>query len=160
MTELLNILEDYIVEKKYRFVRLDGSTERDDRQQYIDEFNNPNEDLFIFILSTRAGGVGINLTSADTVIIFDSDWNPQQDSQAQDRCHRIGQTRPVVSYRFLTSGSVEIEMMKKQISKKKLERLTISGGDFRKAGKRKSRSVSINDLRLLLTDDVKVNPYF
>ena len=67
------------------------------------------------MLSTRAGGLGINLLAADTVIIFDSDWNPHQDAQAQDRCHRIGQTRPVVVYRLLTIGSVEIDMMEKQV---------------------------------------------
>ena len=119
---------------------------------YIDRFNDNSQDTFIFLLSTRAGGLGINLTAADTVILFDSDWNPHQDSQAmlhihvcihtiangfcnaiqaQDRCHRIGQKRAVVTYRLLTSGSVEIDMMKKQISKKKLERLTIHGGDYR-----------------------------
>ena len=88
----------------------------------IDDFNRPGSDAFIFLLSTRAGGLGINLTAADTVIIFDSDWNPHLDTQAQDRCHRIGQERPVVVYRFLTAGTVEIDMLAKQISKKKLER--------------------------------------
>lgn len=96
------------------------------------------ENLFVFLLSTRAGGLGINLTAADTVILLDSDWNPHADSQAQDRCHRIGQTKPVVTYRLLTAGSVEIDMMRKQISKKKLERLTVIGGDYRRAGERVS----------------------
>ena len=99
--------------------------------------------------------MGINLTAADTCILFDSDWNPHQDSQAQDRCHRIGQYRPVLVYRLLTVGSVEIEMMEKQISKKKLERLTIHGGDYRKAGERSSAQLTIKKLRELLDDDVK-----
>lgn len=94
--------------------------------------------------------------SISQVILFDSDWNPHQDTQAQDRCHRIGQKRTVVTYRLLTSGSVEIDIMKKQISKKKLERLTIHGGDYRQAGRRQSKAVTIDDLRLLLEDDVKV----
>jgi hypothetical protein len=95
------------------------------------------------------------LTAADTCILFDSDWNPHQDSQAQDRCHRIGQNRPVLVYRFLTVGSVEIEMMEKQISKKKLERLTIHGGDYRRAGERSGAQLTISRLRELLDDDVK-----
>ena len=99
--------------------------------------------------------MGINLTAADTCILFDSDWNPHQDSQAQDRCHRIGQNRPVLVYRFLTVGSVEIEMMEKQISKKKLERLTIHGGDYRRAGERSGAQLTISRLRELLDDDVK-----
>ena len=74
-----------------------------------------------------------DLASADTCIVFDSDWNPTQDAQAMDRCHRIGQTRPVAVYRLLTAGSVDIDMMEKQISKKKLERMAIVGGDFHKA---------------------------
>lgn len=95
------------------------------------------------------------MTAADTCILFDSDWNPHQDSQAQDRCHRIGQHRPVLVYRFLTVGSVEIEMMEKQISKKKLERLTIHGGDYRRAGERCGAQLTISRLRELLNDDVQ-----
>lgn len=154
MTQLLNILEDYAIGKEYKYCRLDGSTKLVDRQRAIDAFNK-DASIFIFFLSTRAGGLGINLTGADTVIIFDSDWNPHQDSQAQDRCHRIGQTRPVVTYRLLTACSVDIQMMEKQVSKKKLERLTIQGGDFRKAGERFSSHLTIGSLRQLLEDDVK-----
>ena len=98
----------------YGYVRLDGSTKMVDRQAAIDKFNK-DPATFAFLLSTRAGGLGINLTAADTCILFDSDWNPHQDSQAQDRCHRYGQTRPVVVYRLLTTGSVEIDMMEKQV---------------------------------------------
>ena len=154
MVEVLNLLEDFLDYREYKSVRLDGSTKLADRQQAIDDFNGDPQ-IFVFLISTRAGGLGINLTAADTVILFDSDWNPHVDSQAQDRCHRIGQQNDVVVYRLLTVGSVEIDIMKKQISKKKLERLTIHGGDFRKAGKRQSSSVSLDDLRRLLEDDVK-----
>eukprot|EP01035_Chromulina_nebulosa_P022332 gene22332-28920_t len=125
MTELLNILEDYITYKGYEYCRLDGDTKMDDKQLAIDSFNS-NPSIFVFLLSTRAGGLGINLTSADTVVLFDSDWNPHQDSQAQDRCHRFGQTRPVAIYRLISLASIELSILDKQISKKKLERLTIT----------------------------------
>merc|ERR1712032_187733 len=142
-------------------------TKIDDRQRQMDAFNaektngengarNDSDDRhFVFMLSTRAGGLGINLATADTCIIFDSDWNPHQDSQAMDRCHRIGQTRPVAVYRLLCANSVDIEMMEKQISKKKLERMTITGGDFRKAGSRTSGDMSFQALNKLLEDDIK-----
>ena len=147
MTEVLSIIEDYLVWREWKYCRIDGSTKIDERQRQMDAFNaektngaggkrNDNDDRhFVFLLSTRAGGLGINLASADTCIIFDSDWNPHQDSQAMDRCHRIGQDRPVAVYRLLTAGSVDMEMMEKQISKKKLDRMAIAGGDFRKGGR-------------------------
>ena len=167
MTALLNIIEDYLLFRKWKYCRIDGSTKIDDRQRQMDVFNaektggeggtrNDSDDRhFVFLLSTRAGGLGINLATADTCIIFDSDWNPHQDSQAMDRCHRIGQNRPVAVYRLLTINSVDIEMMEKQISKKKLERMTIVGGDFRKAGSRSAGEFSGDRLNELLSDDIK-----
>ena len=113
MTELLNIMQDYLSNRGWEYRRIDGSVKVDDRQRAMNDFNT-NPDIFVFMLSTRAGGLGINLQAADTCILFDSDWNPHQDSQAQDRCHRIGQTKNVVVYRMLTIGSVEIDMMEKQ----------------------------------------------
>ena len=98
MTKMLDILGDYLNLRGFKFSRLDGQMEWSERQDNIDRFNN-DPDVKIFILSTRAGGLGINLTAADTIIIYDSDWNPQQDLQAQDRAHRIGQTKPVMVYR-------------------------------------------------------------
>ena len=157
MTELLNIIQDYCYYKEYNMVRLDGSTKLVERQAAIDSYNNPNDDVFIFLLSTRAGGLGINLTAADTVFIFDSDWNPHQDSQAQDRCHRIGQKKPVIVYRLLTHNSIEIEMMERQLSKKKLEKLTIHGVDYRKAGERWGKEMTLSTLRRLLSDEVNVS---
>lgn len=94
------------------------------------------------------------MTGADTCIIFDSDWNPHADAQAMDRCHRIGQTLPVVVYRLLTVNSVDIEMMEKQISKKKLERMAIAGGDFRKPGKRSRAHMTFEALNSLLQSEV------
>jgi SNF2 family DNA or RNA helicase len=83
MVSLLDLLEDYLIQESHAFVRFDGSTKLSDRQESIDAFNNPDSGIFVFLISTRAGGLGINLTAADTVILFDSDWNPHQDSQAQ-----------------------------------------------------------------------------
>lgn len=154
MTRLLDILQDYLAYRGYGCCRIDGSTKVLDRQAAIDSFNQ-DPDMFVFLLSTRAGGLGINLASADTAILFDSDWNPHQDLQAQDRCHRIGQKKDVAVYRFLTAGSVEIEMMEKQISKKKLDRMTIHGGDFRQAGRRQGEVFTVSHLRKLLEDDVR-----
>ena len=167
MTSLLNVIEDYLLYRQWKYCRIDGSTNIDERQRQMDVFNkektagaggkrNDGDDRhFVFMLSTRAGGVGINLATADTCIIFDSDWNPHQDSQAMDRCHRIGQDRPVAVYRLLTVNSVDIEMMEKQISKKKLERMAIVGGDFRKAGSRSRGEFKTEALNSLLDDDVK-----
>jgi ATP-dependent DNA helicase len=170
MTKVLNIIEDYLAFRNWKYCRIDGSTNIDDRQKAMDVFNaektagtngsiNQRDDRhFVFMLSTRAGGLGINLTSADTCIIFDSDWNPHADSQAMDRCHRLGQTRPVAVYRLLTCNSVDIEMMEKQISKKKLERMTIAGGDFRKAGRRSQGDITFEKLQSLLVSDIKDMP--
>jgi len=93
---MLDIIEDYCNYKGYNYCRLDGSTKSIDRMQAIDSFQDHKENKFVFLLSTKAGGLGINLTAADTVILYDIDWNPQNDKQAEDRAHRIGQTRQVV----------------------------------------------------------------
>jgi superfamily II DNA or RNA helicase len=108
---MLDIIEDYVHQKGYFYDRVDGSIVGKKRQGAIDRYTN-NDNVFIMLLSTRAGGVGINLTAADTVIIFDSDWNPQNDIQAQARAHRIGQTRPVTVYRLLTKKSYEMVMFR------------------------------------------------
>lgn len=100
MTKMLDILEAFINLYGYTYMRLDGSTQPEERQTLMQRFNT-NPKFFIFILSTRSGGVGINLVGADTVIFYDSDWNPAMDNQAQDRCHRIGQTREVHIYRLI-----------------------------------------------------------
>ena len=98
MTRMLDILEAFLNYHGYVYMRLDGSTKVEMRQALMERFNNSPK-YFCFILSTRSGGVGINLTGADTVVFYDSDWNPTMDAQAQDRCHRIGQTRDVHIYR-------------------------------------------------------------
>ncbi|RVX75954.1 hypothetical protein B0A52_00311 [Exophiala mesophila] len=127
----LDILETYAVELRgWKTCRIDGSVEQETRYEQITSFNT-DKSFNLFLLSTRAGGQGINLTAADTVILFDSDWNPQQDLQAMDRAHRIGQTKPVIVYRLATRGTVEETLLFKADSKRKLEKLVIQKGKFK-----------------------------
>ncbi|TRY63163.1 hypothetical protein TCAL_10825 [Tigriopus californicus] len=130
MTKMLDILGDYLELKKYKFSRLDGSMQFEDRQANIDSFNE-DPSVNVFLLSTRAGGLGINLTAADTCIIYDSDWNPQQDLQAQDRCHRIGQTKPVMVYRLVTANTIDQRIVERAAAKRKLEKLIIHSKKFK-----------------------------
>lgn len=99
MTRMLDILQDYLHYRNYSYERLDGSTRAEERFMSVKQFNE-KEDAFVFLLSTRAGGLGLNLTSASYVIFFDSDWNPQKDLQAQARAHRIGQTKVLIEFNF------------------------------------------------------------
>ena len=110
MVKMLDILEDYLIRKKYPFERIDGSIRGNLRQAAIDRYCRPDSDRFVFLLCTKAGGLGINLVAADTCIIYDSDWNPQNDLQAQARCHRIGQDKMVKIYRLITRNTYEREM--------------------------------------------------
>lgn len=131
----LDLLETYCTTLRgWACCRIDGSVPQSERQEQILAFNEASSDVNVFLLSTRAGGQGINLAAADTVLLFDSDWNPQQDLQAQDRAHRIGQTRPVIVYRFATRGTVESMLLEKADSKRRLEKLVIQKGRFRKDG--------------------------
>ena len=132
MSRMLDLVEDALEEHGMAFCRIDGSFSQADRQAQIDEFNG--SDVPVFLLSTRAGGLGLNLVAADTVILYDSDWNPQMDLQAQDRVHRIGQTRPVLIYRLSTTLSVESLMLDRAARKRRLERLVIARTKF-KGGK-------------------------
>lgn len=113
MVRCLDILEDYLLFRKYPFERIDGRIRGNLRQEAIDRFSKPDSDRFVFLLCTKAGGLGINLTAADTVIIYDSDWNPQNDLQAQARCHRIGQLKMVKIYRLICRNTYEREMFDK-----------------------------------------------
>ncbi|XP_050311077.1 SWI/SNF-related matrix-associated actin-dependent regulator of chromatin subfamily A containing DEAD/H box 1 homolog [Anthonomus grandis grandis] len=118
---LLNVLEVYLQIRNYRYLRLDGSTQVAIRQDLINEYTE-DKSIFIFLLSTRAGGLGINLTSADTVIIHDIDFNPYNDKQAEDRCHRMGQTKPVTVYRLISQGTIEEGMLAMCREKLRLEK--------------------------------------
>ncbi|XP_044759233.1 SWI/SNF-related matrix-associated actin-dependent regulator of chromatin subfamily A containing DEAD/H box 1 homolog [Coccinella septempunctata] len=125
---MLNIMEEYMKLRKHEYCRLDGSTPVSLRQELINEFND-NKDIFVFLLSTKAGGLGINLTAADTVVIHDIDFNPYNDKQAEDRCHRMGQTRPVTVYRLISQGTIEEGMLEMNKEKLKLERQITDDGD-------------------------------
>ncbi|XP_074651868.1 SWI/SNF-related matrix-associated actin-dependent regulator of chromatin subfamily A member 5-like [Tubulanus polymorphus] len=128
MTRVLDILEDYCFWKEYDYCRLDGQTPHEERQKSIDEYNRPGSNKFIFMLSTRAGGLGINLATADIVILFDSDWNPQVDLQAQDRAHRIGQKKVVRVFRFITEHTVEERIVERAEMKLRLDNIVIQQG--------------------------------
>ncbi|XP_025194830.1 helicase domino isoform X3 [Melanaphis sacchari] len=129
MTKMLDILEAFLNFHGYIYLRLDGTTKVETRQLLMERFN-ADKRYFCFILSTRSGGVGINLTGADTVIFYDSDWNPTMDAQAQDRCHRIGQTRDVHIYRLISEKTIEENILKKANQKRLLGDLAIEGGNF------------------------------
>ncbi|KAI4276736.1 MAG: hypothetical protein L6R38_005581 [Xanthoria sp. 2 TBL-2021] len=125
MVKMLDLLQDYMKLKGYQYQRLDGTVPSVQRTQAMEHFNKPDSPDFCFLLSTRAGGLGINLMTADTVILFDSDWNPQADMQAMARAHRIGQTKPVTVYRLVTGDTVEEEVLERQKNKILLEQITI-----------------------------------
>uniref|UniRef100_A0AAY4D3R2 DNA helicase n=1 Tax=Denticeps clupeoides TaxID=299321 RepID=A0AAY4D3R2_9TELE len=129
MVRMLDILAEYLKSRQFLFQRLDGSIKGEMRKQALDHFNAEGSEDFCFLLSTRAGGLGINLASADTVVIFDSDWNPQNDLQAQARAHRIGQKRQVNIYRLVTKGSVEEEIIERAKKKMVLDHLVIQRMD-------------------------------
>ncbi|XP_042328510.1 chromodomain-helicase-DNA-binding protein 2 isoform X4 [Sceloporus undulatus] len=129
MVRMLDILAEYLAIKHYPFQRLDGSIKGEIRKQALDHFNAEGSEDFCFLLSTRAGGLGINLASADTVVIFDSDWNPQNDLQAQARAHRIGQKKQVNIYRLVTKGTVEEEIIERAKKKMVLDHLVIQRMD-------------------------------
>uniref|UniRef100_A0A8D9BFX2 ATP-dependent helicase brm n=1 Tax=Cacopsylla melanoneura TaxID=428564 RepID=A0A8D9BFX2_9HEMI len=130
MTALMNILEDYFSYRGYNYMRLDGGTKAEDRGDLLKKFNAPDSEYFIFVLSTRAGGLGLNLQTADTVIIFDSDWNPHQDLQAQDRAHRIGQKNEVRVLRLMTVNSVEERILAAARYKLNMDEKVIQAGMF------------------------------
>merc|ERR1712042_422444 len=129
MVRMLDVLSEYLEIRRFPFQRLDGGIRGEVRKQALDHFNAPDSKDFCFLLSTRAGGLGINLATADTVIIFDSDWNPQNDLQAQARAHRIGQKDQVNVYRLVTKGSVEEDIIERAKKKMVLDHLVIQRMD-------------------------------
>ena len=138
MTRMLDILEDYCVMRGWhqKMCRIDGNTTYEDREDQIEEYNRPNSSKFLFLLSTRAGGLGINLQTADTCVLFDSDWNPQMDLQAQDRCHRIGQKKNVSVYRLVTEFTIEEKVVERAQQKLKLDAMVVQQG---RLGERKDK---------------------
>ncbi|KAJ5022450.1 SNF2 family N-terminal domain-containing protein [Bipolaris maydis] len=136
MTQIMNIMEDYLRLRGMQYLRLDGATKADDRSDLLRLFNAPDSPYFCFLLSTRAGGLGLNLQTADTVIIYDSDWNPHQDLQAQDRAHRIGQKNEVRILRLITSNSVEEKILERANYKLDMDGKVIQAGKFDNKSKR------------------------
>uniref|UniRef100_A0A8C9ZW23 SWI/SNF related BAF chromatin remodeling complex subunit ATPase 2 n=1 Tax=Sander lucioperca TaxID=283035 RepID=A0A8C9ZW23_SANLU len=130
MTTLMTILEDYFGYRNFQYLRLDGTTKSEDRAALLKKFNEEGSQYFIFLLSTRAGGLGLNLQAADTVVIFDSDWNPHQDLQAQDRAHRIGQQNEVRVLRLCTVNSVEEKILAAAKYKLNVDQKVIQAGMF------------------------------
>merc|ERR1719491_2390267 len=158
---VLDIMDKYLKIRGYKYLRLDGTTPVQERQTMIDAFNN-DESYFIFILSTRAGGLGINLTSANTVILHDLDFNPYNDKQAEDRCHRLGQTRPVRVIRFISEETIEEGIYSIAQDKLKLEQDLVNSDedpddhDKLNDTKKKKKDVS-RLLRLALDVDIAEN---
>lgn len=130
MTAIMDIMEDYLRYRHMEYLRLDGTTKSDERSDLLREFNAPDSKYFMFLLSTRAGGLGLNLQTADTVIIYDSDWNPHQDLQAQDRAHRIGQKNEVRILRLISSSSVEEKILERARFKLDMDGKVIQAGRF------------------------------
>jgi DNA helicase INO80 len=149
MTRMLDILEDYLYLRKHSYLRMDGSTPIGERRDLIDEFQK-NSSVFVFILSTRAGGLGVNLTAADTVIFYDIDWNPTMDAQATDRVHRIGQTKAVTVYRLITSRTVEERILRRAKQKQTVQSTVYAGGAF------KADYFKPNEVAELLLDDNEI----
>ncbi|KAK9371107.1 SNF2 family N-terminal domain-containing protein [Lipomyces kononenkoae] len=130
MTQIMDIMEDFLRWRGMEYVRLDGGTKSEDRSELLKKFNAENSPYFAFLLSTRAGGLGLNLQTADTVIIYDTDWNPHQDLQAQDRAHRIGQTKEVRIFRLITEDSVEEMILERAHAKLDIDGKVIQAGKF------------------------------
>ncbi|CAH8654817.1 unnamed protein product [Heterobilharzia americana] len=150
LTMMLDILEEVMINAGYKYVRIDGRVRGHLRQVTIDRFNSPNSEFFIFLLSTRAGGEGINLASADTVVLYDSDWNPQWDLQALSRAHRIGQSKHVVIYRFITRHSIEEKIS--QVARRKLALTQLIVDQHQKRSPKTSENPSVPLLQPLLEE--------
>ena len=154
MTRMMDILEDYCRYSGLEYCRLDGQTNSIIRDENIDAFNAPGSSKFVFLLSTRAGGLGVNLQTADTVIIYDSDWNPQMDLQAQDRAHRVGQTKQVRVFRFMTAGSVEEKIVERADKKLYLDAIVIQQGRLLESSGNKLASSELQQMIRFGADEV------
>ena len=173
MTKMINLLEEYMNHRRHTYIRLDGSSKIHERRDMVNDFQQ-RSDIFIFLLSTRAGGLGINLTAADTVIFYDSDWNPTVDQQAMDRAHRLGQTKQVTVYRLICKGTIgkkkcslyfickivfrisEERILQRAREKSEIQRMVIQGGTFKGLpGELKTKEV----VSLLLEDEEMERKY-
>lgn len=146
MTRLLDVLEIYLRMHDYKYLRLDGSSKTDERGTLLREFNAPDSPYFLFLLSTRAGGLGLNLQTADTVIIFDSDWNPQMDQQAEDRAHRIGQKKEVRVFVLVSVGSIEEVILERAKQKMGIDAKVIQAGLFNTTSTAQDRKEMLEEI--------------
>jgi SWI/SNF-related matrix-associated actin-dependent regulator of chromatin subfamily A protein 2/4 len=153
MTSLMTIMEDYFAYKNFTYLRLDGQTKSEERGDLLAKFSKENSEYFIFLLSTRAGGLGLNLQTADTVVIFDSDWNPHQDLQAQDRAHRIGQTNEVRVLRLMTINSVEEKILAAARYKLNVDEKVIQAGMFNNKSTGNERKQFLQQILLQETEE-------
>ncbi|KOC66120.1 Putative DNA helicase Ino80 [Habropoda laboriosa] len=149
MTKMIDLLEEYMYHRKHTFMRLDGSSKISDRRDMVADFQK-RADIFVFLLSTRAGGLGINLTAADTVIFYDSDWNPTVDQQAMDRAHRLGQTKQVTVYRLICKGTIEERILQRAREKSEVSLLFIENCNF------KPDTLKPKEVVSLLLDDEEI----
>ncbi|XVE81561.1 hypothetical protein DITRI_Ditri15bG0074700 [Diplodiscus trichospermus] len=146
MTHLMDILEIYLRLNNFMYLRLDGSTKTEERGALLKKFNAPDSPYFMFLLSTRAGGLGLNLQTADTVIIFDSDWNPQMDQQAEDRAHRIGQKKEVRVFVLVSVGSIEEVILERAKQKRGIDAKVIQAGLFNTTSTAKDRKEMLEEI--------------
>lgn len=151
MTRMIDLMEEYLAFRQYKYLRLDGSSSISDRRDMVSDWQSKPE-IFIFLLSTRAGGLGINLTAADTVIFYDSDWNPSNDAQAMDRAHRLGQTRQVTVYRLITKGTIDERILQLARTKKTVQDAVV-GSSTETVGASTDQVGSKEVVSLLLDDD-------
>ena len=152
MTRMIDLLEEFMSHRQHSFMRLDGSSKISERRDMVADFQ-ARQDIFVFLLSTRAGGLGINLTAADTVIFYDSDWNPTVDQQAMDRAHRLGQTRQVTVYRLICKGTIEERILQRAREKSEIHRMVIQGGSFKGKG---SGDLKPKEVVSLLLEDEEI----
>lgn len=146
MTKLLDVLEVYLQMYNFKYMRLDGSTKTEERGRLLADFNKKDSEYFMFLLSTRAGGLGLNLQTADTVIIFDSDWNPQMDQQAEDRAHRIGQKKEVRVFVLVSVGSIEEEILDRAKQKMGIDAKVIQAGLFNTTSTAQDRRALLQEI--------------
>nr|CAB3463895.1 unnamed protein product [Digitaria exilis] len=146
MTKLLDVLEIYLQMYNFKYMRLDGSTKTEERGRLLADFNKKDSEYFMFLLSTRAGGLGLNLQTADTVIIFDSDWNPQMDQQAEDRAHRIGQKNEVRVFVLVSVGSIEEEILDRAKQKMGIDAKVIQAGLFNTTSTAQDRRALLQEI--------------
>ncbi|KAL5535629.1 INO80 [Sanghuangporus sanghuang] len=150
MTRMMDLMEEYLIYRQFKYMRLDGGSKMEDRRDLVMDWQT-KPDYFVFILSTRAGGLGINLTAADTVIFYDHDWNPSNDAQAMDRAHRLGQTRQVTVYRLITRGTIDERIVQLARVKKDVQDIVVGNKQFTDVTKPKEI------VSLLLNDDELAN---